>query len=34
MVLITGTVFFAIGTLTFSQLFAYANEFAITRDHP
>jgi SET family sugar efflux transporter-like MFS transporter len=33
-VLITGTVFFAIGSLSFSQLFAYANEFATTRGRP
>jgi SET family sugar efflux transporter-like MFS transporter len=34
MVLITGTVFFAIGSLSFSQLFAYASEFATTRGRP
>jgi MFS transporter, SET family, sugar efflux transporter len=33
-VLITGTVFLAIGSLSFSQLFAYANEFATTRGRP
>jgi SET family sugar efflux transporter-like MFS transporter len=33
-VLVAGVVFFSIGALAFSQLFAYANEFAHARDRP
>ena len=33
-VLVSGTVLFAIGSLSFSQLFAYANEFAHARGRP
>ena len=33
-VLVFGVVFFSIGALSFSQLFAYANEFAHARDRP
>jgi SET family sugar efflux transporter-like MFS transporter len=33
-VLVTGVVFFSIGALAFSQLFAYANEFAHAHDRP
>ena len=33
-ILVTGVVFFSIGALAFSQLFAYANEFAHAHDRP
>ena len=33
-VIATGVVFFSIGMLSFSQLFAYANEFAHAHDRP